>query len=77
MSERFIYCITLLKLLILIVSRGCLKARGGEKQQKPSQIKRNGHVAINYFIMRYEGRILNIISSITVEQTIYLLEIIL
>lgn len=40
-------------------------------------MKRNDHVAINYFIMRYEGRILNIISSITVEQTIYLLEIIL
>lgn len=40
-------------------------------------MKRNGHVAINYFIMRYEERILNIISSNTVEQTIYLLEIIL
>lgn len=41
----------------------------GEKQQqqKTLQMKRNDHVAINYFIMRYEGRILNIISSITVE----------
>lgn len=79
MSERFIYCITLLKLLILIVSRVCLKGRGGEKQQqkKPLRMKRNGHVAINYFIMRYEERILNIISSNTVEQTIYLLEIVL
>lgn len=40
-------------------------------------MKRNGHVAINYFIMRYEERILNTISSNIVEQTIYLLEIIL